>query len=115
MLHGDHVHSGSLPVGILVPGVCGLAFDLRMQSMVLRSVDVHAGMPFVATLLQDDVVGEDRGAVSPLLETEASTGGILLVLGRTRHHFRGEGAERCVKETAQLPLLLQHFIINYSH
>ena len=51
---------------------------------------MHARVPFMTTLSEDDVMFEDGSSMTPLFETEASTGGIFLVLGGTSHHLGGE-------------------------
>ena len=77
---GDDVDSGSFDVRVPVLGPLHHSLGLRVDRLVLRSLDVVSGVPFEPPLLQQNISALHLG-ISPSFDSQSPTGGVLLVAG----------------------------------
>ena len=86
-----------------------------MQSVILSAMHMHAWLPLVTSLPNDDVTFEDFSVMTPLLYTKSSTGRVSFVVSVASHNLGGKPHRRThskhhvCEHTTTSKLTDQHF------
>lgn len=105
--HGDDVHAALPLLSVLISRPCDASLDFRVERMVATRTDVHAWVPLVSTLSNQNVVFEDFIIVAPFFETQAPTSAVFFVVCRATHDFGREATS--LREKRELALNLPQF------